>query len=103
MSEKKMRVGFIGLGIMGRPMAEHILRAGHELTVFNRTAAKTKDLAASGAAVEDSPAGVAARSEVIITMVTDSPDVEQVIAGRGGGSGRDIGQDVGQDVGQDID
>jgi 3-hydroxyisobutyrate dehydrogenase len=81
---EKMRVGFIGLGIMGRPMAEHILRAGHELTVFNRTAAKTKELAAQGAAVEESPAGVAARSEVVITMVTDSPDVEKVIAGRGG-------------------
>jgi 3-hydroxyisobutyrate dehydrogenase len=80
----KMRVGFIGLGIMGRPMAEHILRAGHQLTVFNRTAAKTKQLEALGASVEESPAGVAARAEVVITMVTDTPDVEQVIAGRGG-------------------
>ena len=79
-----MRVGFIGLGIMGRPMAEHILRAGHQLTVFNRTAAKTKQLEALGASVEESPAGVAARAEVVITMVTDTPDVEQVIAGRGG-------------------
>jgi 3-hydroxyisobutyrate dehydrogenase len=80
----KMRVGFIGLGIMGRPMAEHILRAGHQLTVFNRTAAKTKQLEALGASVEESPAGVAARAEVVITMVTDTSDVEQVIAGRGG-------------------
>ena len=79
-----MRVGFIGLGIMGRPMAEHILRAGHQLTVFNRTAAKTKQLEALGASVEESPAGVAARAEVVITMVTDTSDVEQVIAGRGG-------------------
>lgn len=79
-----MRVGFIGLGIMGRPMAEHVLRAGHDLTVFNRTTAKTRDLAALGAAVEESPAGVAGRAEVVITMVTDSPDVEQVVAGRNG-------------------
>lgn len=84
MNANKMRVGFIGLGIMGRPMAEHILRAGHQLTVFNRTAAKTKQLEALGASVEESPAGVAARAEVVITMVTDTPDVEQVIAGRGG-------------------
>lgn len=84
MNANKMRVGFIGLGIMGRPMAEHILRAGHQLTVFNRTAAKTKQLEALGASVEESPAGVAARAEVVITMVTDTSDVEQVIAGRGG-------------------
>ncbi|HET6279104.1 MAG TPA: NAD(P)-dependent oxidoreductase [Candidatus Polarisedimenticolia bacterium] len=84
MNANRIHVGFVGLGIMGRPMAEHILRAGYQLTVFNRTAAKTKELAALGASVEDSPAGVAARAEVVITMVTDTPDVEQVIAGRGG-------------------
>ena len=82
--EDKPRVGFIGLGIMGRPMAGQILRSGFPLTVFNRTASKTAELAALGASVADSPADVAARSEITITMVTDTPDVEQVVAGPGG-------------------
>ena len=81
---KSMRVGFIGLGIMGRPMAEHVLRAGYALTVYNRTCSKADSLAAQGAAVVESPAEVASRSEVIITMVTDSADVEHVVAGPGG-------------------
>ena len=77
-------VGFIGLGIMGTPMAGHVLAAGHPLTVFNRTRAKTDDLEARGAAVADSPAAVAARSEIVITMVTDTPDVIEIVSGRGG-------------------
>jgi 2-hydroxy-3-oxopropionate reductase len=82
MEEKK--VGFIGLGIMGRPMAGHILRAGYSLTVYNRTRSRADELAREGAHVAESPAQVAAVSDVIITIVTDSPDVEQVIAGPGG-------------------
>jgi len=74
-------VGFIGLGIMGRPMAGHILKGGHPLTVYNRTRSKTAELQALGAAVADSPAGVAARSEILIIMVSDTQDVEQVVAG----------------------
>jgi 3-hydroxyisobutyrate dehydrogenase len=74
-------VGFIGLGIMGGPMAGHILKGGHPLTVFNRTRSKTAALAAEGAAVAGSPAEVAERSEIVITMVSDTPDVEQVVAG----------------------
>ena len=74
-------VGFIGLGIMGGPMAGHVLKGGHPLTVCNRTRAKTADLAARGAVVAGTPAEVAARSEIIITMVSDTPDVEQVVAG----------------------
>lgn len=74
-------VGFIGLGIMGAPMAGHVLQGGHPLTVCNRTRAKTVDLAARGAVVAGTPAEVAARSEIIITMVSDTPDVEQVVAG----------------------
>jgi 3-hydroxyisobutyrate dehydrogenase len=77
-------VGFIGLGIMGRPMAGHILKGGHPLTVFNRTRSKTAELQAQGAAVASSPAEVAARSAIVITMVTDTPDVEAVVAGPGG-------------------
>ena len=78
---QKPQVGFIGLGIMGRPMAGHILQAGYPLTVHNRTRSKTEELASRGAKVADSPAEVAAVSETIITMVSDSPDVEEVVAG----------------------
>ena len=85
MSEtSRLPVGFIGLGIMGRPMAGHILKGGHPLTVFNRTRSKTAELQAQGAAVAGSPAEVAARSTIVITMVTDTPDVESVVAGPGG-------------------
>src|SRR6267143_93369 len=78
---QKPPVGFIGLGIMGRPMAGHLIEAGYPLTVFNRTRSKTEELAARGGRVAGSPAEVAARSEIIVTMVTDSPDVEEVVAG----------------------
>jgi 3-hydroxyisobutyrate dehydrogenase len=77
-------VGFIGLGIMGRPMAGHLLRAGHPLTVYNRTAGRADDLAAAGARVAASPAEVAAASEVVVVMVSDTPDVEAVVAGKHG-------------------
>lgn len=78
------RVGFIGLGIMGGPMAANLLAAGYELTVWNRTAAKTEPLAAAGARVAGSPAEVAAASEVTFTCVTASADVEAVVLGPGG-------------------
>ncbi len=77
----KPPVGFIGLGIMGRPMAFHILKGGHPLTVYNRTRSKTDELRAHGAAVADSPAEVATLSEIVIVMVSDTPDVERVVAG----------------------
>lgn len=78
------RVGFIGLGIMGGPMAANLLKAGFALTVWNRTAAKAEPLAAMGARVADSPAGVAADSDVTFTCVTASADVEAVVLGPGG-------------------
>ncbi|RPI28825.1 MAG: NAD(P)-dependent oxidoreductase [Acidobacteria bacterium] len=81
---EKMKVGFVGLGIMGKPMAGHILRAGFPLTVYNRTRAKADDLGREGAVVADSPAEVGAKSDVTITMVSDTPDVDQVIAGPAG-------------------
>jgi 3-hydroxyisobutyrate dehydrogenase len=77
----KPSVGFIGLGIMGLPMAGHILKAGYPLTVYNRTRSKTQSLEAEGAAVAASPREVAANSRMIITMVSDSPDVQEVVAG----------------------
>ncbi len=77
----KTPIGFVGLGIMGLPMAGHILDAGYPLTVYNRTRSKAEDLRVRGAKVADSPAEVAAASTVIITIVSDSPDVEEVVAG----------------------
>lgn len=77
----KTPVGFIGLGIMGQPMAGHVLKAGHPLVVFNRTRSKTAALQGQGAVVAESPAGVAGRAKIVIVMVSDTPDVEQVVAG----------------------
>ena len=78
------RIGFIGLGVMGRPMAEHLLAAGHRLTVHNRSRAAVDALVAAGAERGASPADVADKSDIVITMLPDTPDVESVIAGPGG-------------------
>ena len=78
------RVGFVGLGIMGAPMAANILKAGFELTVWNRTAARAVPLRALGARLAGSPAEVAAASQVTVSCVSDSPDVEAVALGPGG-------------------
>ena len=78
------RVGFIGLGIMGRGMVKNLLAAGFEVGVWNRTASRMQPLVESGAAAEDSPASLAANSDVIITCVSDTPDVETVISGENG-------------------
>jgi 3-hydroxyisobutyrate dehydrogenase len=79
------RVGFVGLGIMGRPMSENLIKAGYELTVYNRTSRpSTAQLVSMGAKVASSPKQVAQESDVVITNVTDTPDVEQVILGPGG-------------------
>lgn len=78
------RIGFIGLGIMGRPMAGHLVKAGHEVTVWNRTQGKTQELVKAGARLGTSPKDVASHSDVTITMVADTPDVRQVILGGGG-------------------
>ena len=68
------RVGFIGLGIMGRGMAANLLKAGFPVRVWNRTASRTEPLVAAGAETGESPADVAAHSDVIITCVSDTPD-----------------------------
>ncbi|HEX7010524.1 MAG TPA: NAD(P)-dependent oxidoreductase [Phycisphaeraceae bacterium] len=81
-SQTIRRVGYIGLGIMGRAMAMNLLRAGFELTVWNRTASRCEPLAQQGAQVADSPMDLAARGpDVICINVTDTPDVEEVIFG----------------------
>ncbi len=79
-----MDVGYIGLGIMGAPMAMNLLTAGHRLHVYNRTQAKCAALAAAGAQALDSPAAVAAASEVVFLNVTDTPDVEALLFNRQG-------------------
>lgn len=78
------RIGFIGTGIMGEPMARNLLKAGYEICVFNRSREKLRGLLAAGAREGRNPEEVARRSEVVITIVTDTPDVEQVLFGEGG-------------------
>ncbi|GGG37895.1 3-hydroxyisobutyrate dehydrogenase [Caldovatus sediminis] len=75
------RIGFIGTGIMGGPMAGHLLRAGHPLTVFNRSRARAQPLLDAGAAWADSPAAVAAASDIVITIVGFPADVEEIYLG----------------------
>lgn len=79
-----MEVGFIGLGAMGRPMAEHLQRAGHRLHLWSRRPESVAPFAASGALVHDSPAALAAATDVAFSIVTASADVEQLVLGDGG-------------------
>jgi 2-hydroxy-3-oxopropionate reductase len=75
-------VGFIGLGIMGKPMAQNLIEAGYDLVVYNRTREKAEEL--DGATVAESPRAVAEQSDIIITMLPDSPQVEEVLSGEDG-------------------
>ncbi|MBE0608254.1 MAG: NAD(P)-dependent oxidoreductase [Dehalococcoidia bacterium] len=75
------RVGFVGLGIMGAPMAANLLKAGFSLTVWNRSPARMEPLVELGAVAADSPAAVASASEVTLSCVTNSPDVEAIALG----------------------
>ena len=77
-------IGFIGLGIMGRPMARNLLKAGYPLVVHSRSRGPVDEIAKAGAKVGTSPRDVASQSEVLITMLPNSPDVEQVVLGRDG-------------------
>lgn len=77
-------IGFIGLGIMGRGMARNIRAAGFPLFVYNRTASRMHELADSGALPTSSPADLTRRCDIVITCVSDTPDVEAVIAGTDG-------------------
>ena len=77
-------IGFIGLGIMGKPMARNLLKAGYSLIVHNRSRASVDELSKEGAQTAASSQEVAARSEVVITMLLDSPDVELVYSGEQG-------------------
>ena len=72
-------IGFIGLGVMGRPMAKNLIKHGHSLVVHSRSRGPVDELVAAGARAGASPAEVASQTSVVITMVPDTPDVEQVI------------------------
>lgn len=80
----KLRVGYIGLGAMGKPMALNILKAGFPLTVFNRTAEKAGELLTAGAEWADSPADLARCSDVVFTNVSNTADVLSVVLGQSG-------------------
>lgn len=81
---KETRLGFIGLGTMGAPMAENLLKAGYSLTVYNRTASKAERLVNLGADLSESPAEVARKSEIVFVNVSDTEDVLQVVLGKDG-------------------
>jgi 2-hydroxy-3-oxopropionate reductase len=83
----KLSVGVIGLGLMGRPIAANLLKKGFSLTVWNRTASRAEALAAQGARVAASPREAAAAADVLITIVSDPPAVEQVLWGADGALG----------------
>jgi len=79
-----MKLGFIGLGVMGRPMALNLMKRAHEMTVYARRAESAAPLVAAGARRCATPAEVAANAEVVFTMVTNATDVEEVVLGKDG-------------------
>jgi len=81
--DRGARLGWIGVGRMGRALATRLLQAGHELSVYNRTRAKAEPLAELGASIVDSPADLADR-DIVFTIVAGSADVEEVVAGERG-------------------
>ena len=74
-----MKIGFIGLGSMGAPMARNLIKSGHSLTVYNRTRSRAVELAPLGAKIADSPGAAAAGAEIIITMLADDRALEDVM------------------------
>jgi len=78
------KIGFVGLGIMGKPMAENLIKAGYKLTVYDVRKEPVKEVAAVGAKEGKSSKDVAAQSEVVITMLPNSPDVKKAVLGEGG-------------------
>jgi 2-hydroxy-3-oxopropionate reductase len=78
------KIGFVGLGIMGKPMSKNLLAAGYELTVFDVVPSAVEEVVAAGASAGKSAADVAGRSDVVITMLPNSPHVKSVVMGEGG-------------------
>jgi 3-hydroxyisobutyrate dehydrogenase len=90
-AEEPLAIGFIGLGIMGGPMAMRLVRAGHDVTVYNRTASKCEPLVAAGARPALSPREAAEGAEIVISIVTDSPDARAVLLGPDGAASGAVG------------
>ncbi len=80
-SSSKAKIGLIGLGLMGQPMGMNLLKAGHRLTVWNRTASRADELVAAGATLAKSPREVAGAADILLTMVSDPPALEEVLWG----------------------
>jgi 3-hydroxyisobutyrate dehydrogenase len=80
----KLKIAFIGTGIMGKPMSLNLLKAGFALTVHSRTKSKTQEVINAGALWADTPAQAAKDADVVITCVTDTPDVKEVLLGKNG-------------------
>jgi 2-hydroxy-3-oxopropionate reductase len=80
----KQKIGFLGMGIMGRPMARNLLKAGHQVTVYNRTEARCDEVVRDGALKARTPRDCAQGQDLVITCVTDSPDVEALLFGKDG-------------------
>ena len=74
-----MKIGFIGLGIMGKPMSKNLLKAGHEVIVCDVVKAAVDELVAAGAKAAASPKDIASQVELVITMLPNSPEVKQVV------------------------
>jgi 3-hydroxyisobutyrate dehydrogenase-like beta-hydroxyacid dehydrogenase len=83
-SSSPRKIGFIGLGLMGRPMATNLLQAGHTVTVWNRTGSRAQELVAAGATLAKSPREAAAASDILFTIVSDPPALEEVLWGHEG-------------------
>jgi 2-hydroxy-3-oxopropionate reductase len=78
------KVGFVGLGIMGKPMARNVLEAGYDLVVYNRSREPVDEMVEDGASAASNPRAVAENSDIVITMLPDSPEVREVVAGENG-------------------
>jgi 2-hydroxy-3-oxopropionate reductase len=82
--QKKMKIGFIGLGIMGKPMSKNLLKAGYELIVVDRNQAAVKEVVAAGAKSAATAKAAAEQADIIITMLPNSPHVKEVVLGENG-------------------
>jgi 3-hydroxyisobutyrate dehydrogenase-like beta-hydroxyacid dehydrogenase len=91
-STSKAKIGLIGLGLMGRPMGMNLLKAGHPLTVWNRTPKRADELVAAGATLAKSPREVAVAADVLLTMVSDPPALEEVLWGTSSKSAAGVSQ-----------
>ena len=79
-----MKIGFIGLGIMGKPMSKNLIKAGYSLVVLDRNSAAVAEVVAAGATSAETPKAVAEQSDIVITMLPNSPHVKEVVLGENG-------------------